>query len=104
MSFLCDTIIWTQKFNLPKIIFVWILLASISNKLSDSGVLWCDAAPVTQELSTADTGRSLEMALKRVIDLQRVDNLTRQHGGDMFNAYGKFNFFFILSTVPTIIY
>ena len=33
---------------------------------------------------------SLEVALRRVADATfRIDNLTRQHGGDVFNAHSK---------------
>lgn len=96
MSFLF-VIIWfsSQKLNSQKlsiILFMWMAFGSIVNQ--KDGILLCDAVPVSPTVSVpTDNVRSLEMALKRVVDLQRVDNLTRQHGGDMFNAYGKFGAF-----------
>lgn len=53
---------------------------------SDNGIIGCAAAPSSSVVS--DDPSVLELALKRVADTHRVDNLTRQHGGDVFNANG----------------
>lgn len=50
---------------------------------SDNGIIGCDAAPSSSEVPSG-----LELALKRVADTHRVDNLTRLHVGDVFNANG----------------
>ncbi|KAJ6644246.1 hypothetical protein Bhyg_09213 [Pseudolycoriella hygida] len=52
---------------------------------SDNGIIGCEAAP-SSSVVPSDGPSVLELALKRVADTHRVDNLTRQHGGDVFHA------------------
>lgn len=82
MSFLCG-IRWMKQYfvsSSPLTVIAFMLIVSLTLN-SDNGLIGCDAASISSD--------ALELALKRVADTHRVDNLTRQHGGDVFYANGK---------------
>lgn len=95
MSFLCGIRWMKRKFvsSSPLTLIVFMLIVKLSTN-GDNGIIGCDAAPSTSLVSSDEPS---ELALKRVADTHRVDNLTRQHGGDVFNANGLcFIYLFIL--------
>ncbi len=78
-----------QKFvaSSPLTVIAFMLIVIVTTN-SDNGIIGCDAAPSSSVVVSSDVPSGLELALKRVADTHRVDNLTRQHGGDVFNANG----------------
>lgn len=72
-------------------VILLVFIASLTSR--DGGGIVCAAAPAAVSsatpVPTESSGRSLEVALQRVADIHRVDNLTRQHGGDTFITNGK---------------
>lgn len=74
-----------------RVVLVLVFIASLTFR--DGGRIVCAAAPGAESSATPvpaeSSGRSLEVALQRVADINRVDNLTRQHGGDTFITNGK---------------
>lgn len=88
MSVLCGVRWMKQKFvtSSPRTVIAFMLIVQITTN-SDNGIIGCEAAPSSSVVSS-DVPSVLELALKRVADTHRVDNLTRQHGGDVFNANG----------------
>lgn len=89
MSFLCGIRWMKQKFvaSSPLTVIAFMLIVIVTTN-SDNGIIGCDAAPSSSVVVSSDVPSGLELALKRVADTHRVDNLTRQHGGDVFNANG----------------
>lgn len=77
-----------QKFvtSSPLTVIAFMLIVKITTN-SDNGIIGCEAVPLSSVVSS-DVPSVLELALKRVADTHRVENLTRQHGGDVFNANG----------------
>lgn len=91
MSALCDIHLNEKFTKCATIIVCMVVLVSVQHG-NKNGIL-CAAAPSPMaEAATANVAeeapRSLEVALKRVAAVHRVDNLTRQYSGDTFNAYG----------------
>lgn len=72
-------------------VLVLVFIASLTSR--DGGRIVCAVAPAAASsappVPAESSGRSLEVALQRVADIHRVDNLTRQHGGDTFITNGK---------------
>lgn len=71
-------------------VLVLVFIASLTSR--DGGRIVCAAVPAAVSSATPvptveSSGR--EVALQRVADIHRVDNLTRQHGGDTFITNGK---------------
>lgn len=67
-----------------RLLMIYILMANISNDLNGISMLpMCMAGPVPTSLVLPPTSSSDAPNIQ-------VVNLTRQHGGDMFTAFGKF--------------
>lgn len=85
-----------QKFvsSSPLTVIAFMLIVKITTN-NDNGIIGCDAAPSPSSVvpSDAPSVQALELALKRVADTHRVDNLTRQREADVFNANGSYVFF-----------
>lgn len=78
----------------PGVSFIVILLLALLNLHSDSNGNWmwiqrimpmlCMAGPMPTSLVLPPTSQSSDSSMVRVV------NLTRQHGGDIFTAFGKY--------------
>lgn len=102
---------WSVTFAVA--VIKWFILITFSDNTSNGkSMLLCDAAPSSLVLPPSPSpsllpfGENIEqhVALQSVAEANRVVNLTRQHGGDVFKAYGKIIFYPIIISYETSIY